>query len=107
MGTTVSKKLGNLKFRRQQPIGAHIVDFVTFQHKLVIELDGGHHNQDSVVTRDAQRTADLEAAGYRVLRFWNHDVLANLASVLDVIEGAITARMKSPSPYPLPSRERE
>jgi very-short-patch-repair endonuclease len=61
------------KFRRQQPLGDYIVDFVCFDKRLIVEIDGGQHldNSDS----DAIRTAWLESQGYRVKRYWNHDVL--------------------------------
>ena len=64
------------KFRRQQAIGPYIVDFVSFERRVIIELDGGQHSQQ--VAYDAERTAWLEAQGYRVLRFWNNQVLEKL-----------------------------
>lgn len=77
------KRLGGIKFRRQQSIGNYIVDFVSMAHKLVIELDGGQHGEQ--VDYDAHRTAFLNAEGYRVLRFWNHEVLQQTEAVLEVI----------------------
>jgi len=78
-------RLFGLKFKRQQPIGRYIVDLVCFDAKLVIELDGGQH-ADAVDT-DATRDAWLNSQGFRVLRFWNNDVLSNLDGVLAAIAG--------------------
>ena len=64
------------KFRRQTPIGLYIADFVCLEARLIIELDGGQHAERSTYERD--RTAGLQAQGFRVLRFWNTDVLNNL-----------------------------
>jgi len=72
-----------LKFRRQQPIGDYIVDFVCFERKLIVEVDGSQH-LDAVAQDDA-RTAWLESIGFRVLRFWNDDVLRDARSVMQKI----------------------
>ena len=80
-----SRRLGGAKFRRQAPIGPYIVDFVSFEHKLVVELDGGQHNAPEGRQHDLKRTAWLEDEGFRVLRFWNNQVLANLEGVLESI----------------------
>src|SRR5690242_5646914 len=61
-------RFGGVKFKRQMPVGSYIVDFVSFSHRLIIELDGGQH--DSRREYDARRTAWLEGEGYRVIRFW-------------------------------------
>jgi very-short-patch-repair endonuclease len=82
-------------FRRQVLIGPFIVDFASRKAKLVIELDGGQHEWQQAA--DAQRTRTIEAAGYRVLRFWNHDVLGNLEGVLSEIQ-----RVLPPTPDPSP-----
>ena len=74
-----------LKFRRQVPIGNAIADFVCFEHKLIVEVDGGQHSES---TRDALRDAELASKGFRVLRFWNIDVMRNTNSVLDKILAA-------------------
>jgi very-short-patch-repair endonuclease len=66
-----AKQLEGIKFRRQEPIGKYIVDFVSFDKKLVIELDGGQHAGSM---RDAERDAWLRSQGFRVLRLWNNDV---------------------------------
>ena len=95
------RRLGGAKFRRQQPIGRYVVDFCCPETKLVIELHGGQHA--TRLGADATRTAFLHSDGYRVLRFWNTDVLANIEGVLHRIAGAL----KDPHPDPLPERERE
>src|SRR3954468_1400893 len=61
-------------FRRQAPIGPYVVDFFCPAKQLIIELDGGHHNEDETAARDSERQAWLEQQGYRVIRFWNSDV---------------------------------
>ncbi|MDX2113617.1 MAG: class I tRNA ligase family protein [Alphaproteobacteria bacterium] len=81
------KKLEGYKFRRQHPIGHFITDFYCASAKLVIELDGGHHNEEDNAAYDNERTAFLESAGYRVLRFWNNDVMKNINGVIDRILG--------------------
>ncbi len=75
-----SHQLG-AKFVRQFPIGPHVADFACRSAHLVIELDGGQHNDDV----DAPRTAAIEAHGYRVIRFWNNEVFENLEGVLTAI----------------------
>jgi very-short-patch-repair endonuclease len=66
------------KFRRQSLVAPYYPDFLSFRHKLIIEVDGGQHSEE----QDAIRTRFLEAQGYRVIRFWNNDVLANTDGVL-------------------------
>jgi primosomal protein N' (replication factor Y) len=74
--------LAGYKFRRQHPIGPFVVDFACLGHQLVIEADGGQHAESGA---DAARTRWLEAQGWRVLRFWNGDILDNLDGVLETI----------------------
>ena len=81
-----SRQLEDIKFRRQFPIGRYIVDFVSIELKLVIELDGGQHAESLA---DTERTRWIEANGYTVIRFWNNDVIANLEGVLDSIRQEI------------------
>jgi len=81
-----SHRFLGLKFKRQKPIGPYIVDFVCLEHCLVIELDGSQHLQNE---RDQQRDHLLQEYGYRVLRFWNHDVLTNTDAVLEAIRLAV------------------
>ena len=82
-------------FRRQVHLGRYIVDFVSHGLKLIIEVDGGQHAEQE--RRDAVRTKFLESEGYRVLRFWNNDVLGNIDGVLEMIQSAIRA---TPTPTP-------
>jgi very-short-patch-repair endonuclease len=77
------KQIDGHRFRRQVSIGPYIADFVCLDAKLVIEVDGGQHNDST--EKDARRTALMEAQGFRVVRFWNDEVLGNTDGVLDVI----------------------
>ncbi|UPJ48938.1 endonuclease domain-containing protein [Bradyrhizobium sp. 200] len=72
-------------FRRQAPIGPYVVDFLCPAKRLIIELYGGHHNEDATAARDNKRQAWLEQEGYRVVRFWNSEVIADLNAVLERI----------------------
>jgi len=95
--TIRGKQLCDCRFRRQHPIGPYIADFACIDKKLVIELDGGQH-QDQIAY-DEQRTAFLQAQEWRVLRFWNNDVLSNLEGILASIVDALNALPPSqPSP---------
>jgi very-short-patch-repair endonuclease len=76
-----SSRLSGLKFRRQVPMGHYIADFVCHEHKLVVEADGGQHGSETDLLRDQW----FQAAGYRVLRFWNNDILNNTEGVLETI----------------------
>ena len=82
-------QLEGAKFRRQQPIGEYIVDFVSFSHKLVVEVDGGQHAQPAEQVRDGRRDAWLQERGYRVLRFWNNEVLQNVEGVIEAIRSGL------------------
>jgi very-short-patch-repair endonuclease len=77
------KSLAGARFRRQHPIGDFFADFCCIEHKLVIEVDGGQHADTQ--TYDERRTSFLAAQGFRVLRFWNSDVLTNLDGVIEAI----------------------
>jgi very-short-patch-repair endonuclease len=81
------KQLGGFRFRRQQPIGAYVVDFFCPEAKLVIEVDGGQHSDQ--VAMDDIRSRWLEARGYRVIRFWNNEVLSNTEGVVLAILDAL------------------
>ena len=76
-------RLNGVKFRRQHAIGQYIPDFCSIKHRLIIELDGSQHIEQEEY--DNERTAFFTSKGYRVLRFWNNDVLNDLDSVLKVI----------------------
>src|SRR5579872_6578105 len=69
-------------FRRQPPIGPYVVDFLCPAKQLIIEIDGGHHNDDKTAIRDCDRQRWLEREGYRVIRFWNSEVSRDLSAVL-------------------------
>ena len=81
------------KFKRQQPLGKYIVDFVCFEAKLIVEVDGGQHNESD---SDKLRDAWLQSQGFAVLHFWNNEVMQNLEGVLARILNAL-----APSPQPL------
>ncbi len=81
------RRLQGLKFRRQYVIGPYIVDFVCLSAGLILEADGGQHGE--LRRRDAVRTAFLESSGYRVLRFWNHEILNRTEIVLEQIHEAL------------------
>ena len=78
-----ARHLREAKFRRQVPVGNYIVDFVSFEKKIVIELDGGQHAETTA--SDAARDAWLQGRGYKVLRFWDNEVFQNLEGILEVI----------------------
>jgi very-short-patch-repair endonuclease len=84
-------RLNGAGFRRQVPIASYIADFVCHAARLVIELDGGQHFTDDQEAADNRRSAIIEAKGFRVLRFSNHDVTTNRAGVLETIASAIEA----------------
>ena len=89
------RQINGYKFRRQQPIGQYIVDFVNFERRVVIELDGGQHSQQ--VAYDSKRTVWLEGQGYRVLRFWNNHVLKDVEAVKAVILKALECEFDTPT----------
>jgi very-short-patch-repair endonuclease len=96
-------RLNSLSFRRQTPIGPFIVDFVCQEQRLVIELDGGQHAESK---SDIERDRWLAAKGYRLLRFWNSDVLRNREGVLQAIVDAASKATPLPNPPPQGGRER-
>ena len=78
-----SRRFDGWKFRRQVPVGHYIVDFVCFDARLIIEVDGGHHQEQ--VKYDEERTRWLTGEDFRVLRFWNNQVLAEIEPVQEAI----------------------
>ncbi len=94
-----TKQIEGLKFRRQQPMGEFIVDFACFEKRLILELDGGQHARER--EEDCKRDSWLRGQGYRVLRFWNNQVLENLDGVLETIRRAC---LDNPSPQSPPAR---
>lgn len=90
--------VGGHKFRRQQIIGKYIVDFACMEKKLIVEVDGGQHGEN--VAYDSERTAWLEAQGFRVVRFWNNEVLENVEIVSDSILRVLEEGGECLSPLP-------
>ena len=84
-----SRQLAGYKFRRQQPLGKFIVDFVCLEKRLVVEVDGGQHTELLQAANDSERSAWLEQQGFRVLRFWDHEVLKQIEDVKDAIWRAL------------------
>ena len=80
------RQIDGNRFRRQQPLGGYIVDFVCLEKRLIVEIDGGQHAES---VADSRRTRWLETEGWRVLRFWNHDILRRTDDVLNEIRGAV------------------
>ncbi len=97
-----AKGLNSFKFKRQQPIGSYIVDFVCFERKIIIELDGGQHAKEEQMRKDQERDNWFKRQGYEVLRFWDNEVLKNTREVLEVI---LKKCLNHPPLHPLPSRE--
>ena len=85
-------RLNGASFRRQVPIENYIADFVCHAALLVIELDGGQHFSDQAEQKDAARSAVIEAKGFQVLRFSNHDVMTNRDGILETIAAAVAER---------------
>jgi very-short-patch-repair endonuclease len=96
-----SRRLGQFKFRRQLPVAGFVVDFACLETRLIVELDGGQHADRS--DYDERRTAILGKSGFRVLRFWNDDVLTKLEAVLEEI---LRQSEAPPSPQPSPASGR-
>ena len=88
----------SVRFRRQHPLGNYVADFACPARKLIIELDGSQHIEQAAA--DAMRSAALAKRGYRVIRFWNNEVLENLDGVLEVIQREV----EKPPPHPNPLR---
>ena len=93
------RHLAGFKFRRQHPFGAYIADFICLDKRLVIEVDGSQHQEQT--RYDSKRTEDFEAAGYTVLRFWDSDVLLRTNDVMQAVYNALHG---TPHPNPLPVR---
>ncbi|MBL7481223.1 endonuclease domain-containing protein [Legionella sp. 27fs60] len=98
-----NRRLGGYKFVREQVIGQYIADFVCRESKLIIEVDGGQHM--AAEAYDHQRTKDLEAVGYRVMRVWNNEVFSNIQGVMErilsLLEGGQLIRNPHPQPFSL------
>ena len=83
-----NRRLSGLKFRRQHQLGPYLVDFFCHEAKLVVEADGAKHHEEVQAWYDDHRTKWLESAGYRVVRFTNHEILKHPAEVLESIAAA-------------------
>ena len=84
-----NRKLARWKFRRQHPIDRYIIDFVTLDRKLIVEVDGVTHSEPSEIQRDKARSEVLEACGFFIVRVSNTDVYDNLEGVLELIESSL------------------
>jgi very-short-patch-repair endonuclease len=87
-----ANRFEGLRFKRQAPMGRYIVDFVSHEAKVVVELDGGQHGFHTQAERDRVRDVWLGSRGYTVLRFWNLEVKRNFYGVLTAIEDAVKSR---------------
>ncbi len=96
------RQTGGHKFRRQQIIGQYIVDFVCLEKRVIIEVDGGQHSEKSAY--DRERDKWLAEQGFRVLRFWNNQVLQETETVREAIQRALT---NNPPPVSSPARGEE
>ena len=93
-----NRQLEGCKFRRQHPFGNYILDLACLERKVVIELDGGQHADNTQY--DNARTGYLERCGYRVLRFWNNEVFENIEGVVEVILNTLAQRATPSPPNP-------
>ena len=91
-----AKRTLNLKWRRQHPVPPYVADFYCHRAKLVVELDGGQHEEE----HDTHRTVYIRSQGIEIIRFWNHDVLLNTEAVMDEILRVAQGRTLSPDPSP-------
>jgi len=89
------KNLGGYRFRRQQPIGKYIADFVCMEARLIIELDGSQHATRQ--SHDTKRDAWLEAKGFRILRIWNNEIFDNMEGVLETIFQTLSSAAPTPT----------
>jgi len=93
-----NKQIFGIKFFRQYSVGPYILDFYCPTRKLAVELDGGQHNEPEKIEYDAERTAFLKEQGIEVMRFWNHDVLTRMESVLIMLAQRIEPEANSSQP---------
>ena len=89
-----NRQFCNLKFKRQQPVGDYIVDFICKEAKIIIEIDGGQHNEPKNIEYDKTRTEFLNSLGYKVIRFWNNEIYENIDGVLLQLNKEITTHSK-------------
>lgn len=95
-GISCEPAVAGYKFKRQCPIGPYIADFACLELKLIVEADGGQHADQ--ITYDEKRTEWLESQGWRVIRFWNHDILTSRDGVTETLLEAIRYLENNPSP---------
>jgi very-short-patch-repair endonuclease len=93
-----NRRIGGFKFRRQHPEGPYTLDFYCREAKLVVEADGGEHNENIGIANDLNRTNFLEKRGIHVIRFWNHDVLQQTEAVLEKIYATLLERSAATPP---------
>jgi len=98
-----AKRFLGLKFKRQEPIGDYIADFICYEKKIVIELDGGQHARKRNELEDKKRDEWMKSQGFKILRIWNHEVLQNLEGLLE----HIADECQSPSPLSSPIKGEE
>lgn len=99
------RSLLNLKFRRQQPLGPYIVDFICCEKKIIIELDGGQHNKSEKLDYDRQRDEFIKSKGYKVVRIWNNEVINNIEEVMEHIKNTINDPTRKSKIFTLPQGE--
>ena len=90
--------IAGLRFRRQAPVGLYIADFFCPQHRLIVEVDCGHHSSNEEAQRDRDRDAWLIEQGYRIVRVWNNDVLSNIDGVCAAIAAAVSDNVTEEPP---------
>ena len=93
------------RFRRQFPLSQYIVDFICREKKIIIEIDGGQHNEIKNIQYDNKRTEYLISEGYKVLRFWNNDIDKNIVGVYEKLKEVFEIGKNITPPQPSPSRE--
>ncbi len=93
------------RFRRQFPIGQYIVDFICREKKIIIEIDGGQHNEIKNIQYDNKRTEYLMTEGYKVIRFWNNEIDKNLVGVYEKLKEVFNVTDTVTPPHPSPARE--
>ncbi len=96
-----NRQIEGMKFRRQVPLNGYIVDFICYEKKIIIELDGGHHNNVYRKEYDKLRTKILKSKGFKVLRFWNSEILSNMDGTLNFIRSEVVNEKTSSRPSPI------
>ena len=95
-----NRRFANFKFRRQMPVGQYVVDFVCLQHRVIVELDGGQHNDETHKEHDSRRDGWLRSQGFTVLRYWNHEVFTEWDAIEEAIWRQLNAHPSPPAPRP-------